>query len=79
MIILLLLLLLYYCKLLFFLEENNQQMHRNCAFLKIYLSIAPTCFGYFPAIIRVLVIRYNVREQCAYFQDTVIYISVLRF
>jgi hypothetical protein len=55
-------------------------MHRNCApFLKIYFFIAPTCFGYSFAIIRVLVTWYNVREQCAYFQDTDIYISVLQF
>ena len=53
-------------------------MHRNCVyFLKIYLCIAPTCFVYSLAIIRVLVIWYNVREQCAYFQDTVIYMSVI--
>ena len=55
-------------------------MHCNCiSFLKIYLFIAPTCFGYSLAIIRVLVIWYNVRQKCAYFQDTVIYISVLWF
>jgi hypothetical protein len=36
-------------------------MHCNCAsVLKIYLFIAPTCFGYSLAIIRVLVIWYNV-------------------
>jgi hypothetical protein len=62
-----------------FLEKNNQQMHRNCvSFLKIYLFNASTCFGYSLTIIRVLVIWYNEREQYAYFQDTVIYISVLR-
>ena len=51
--------------------KRNQQMHRNCAsFLKIYLFIAPTCFGYSVAIIRVSVIWYNVREQCVYLQDS---------
>jgi hypothetical protein len=54
-------------------------MHRNCVFfLKTYLFIASTCFGYSFTIIRVLVIWYNVREQCTYFQDTIIYIIVLR-
>ena len=54
-------------------------MHCNCvSLLKIYLLITPTCFGYSLAIIRVLVIRYNVREQCVYFHDKPIYISVLR-
>ena len=54
-------------------------MHRNCVtFLQTYLFIAPTCFGYSLAIIMVLIILYNVREQCAYFQDTVIYTGVLQ-
>jgi hypothetical protein len=54
-------------------------MQWNCVyFLKIYLFIAPTCFGYFLAIIKVLVIWYTVSEECAYFQGTVIYISVLQ-
>ena len=62
-------------------RKSNQQMHWNCVFSQkfIYFFIAPTCFGYSLAITRVLVIWYNIGEQCAYFQDTVIYISVLQF
>jgi hypothetical protein len=53
-------------------------MYWNCVyFIKIYLSIAPTCFGYCLAIIRVLVIWYTISVYI--FQDTLIYISVLEF
>jgi hypothetical protein len=55
-------------------------MHRNfMSFLKIYLFIAPICFGYSLAIIRVLVIWYRGRTMCVFLQDTVIYISVFQF
>ena len=46
--------------------QNNQQMHWNClSFFKMHLYIAPTRFSYSLPIIRVYVIWYNVREQCA--------------
>ena len=41
----------------------------NCtcvSFLKIYLFIAPTCFGYSLAIIKVLVIWYSGRTMCIF-------------
>ena len=42
-------------------------MHWNCvSFLKIYLFIAPICFGYSLAIIRVLVIWYSGRTMCTF-------------
>ena len=42
-------------------------MHLDCAFFKIYLLIAPTCFGYSLAIIRVLVIWYSGRTMCIFY------------
>jgi hypothetical protein len=66
-------------------QLTGEKVTNKCAvivyiFLKcIYLFIAPTCFGCSLAIIRMLVIWYNAREQCVYLQDTIIYISVLQF
>ena len=48
-------------------------------YLFIYLFIALPCFGYSLVISRVPVICYNRRNKVYIFQDTVIYISVLRF
>ena len=71
---------------------NWRKSNQKCTgivyiFLKfIYLSIAPTCFGYCLAIIRVLVIWY-IGKRCVYFpkyssNDCIfenIHISVLQF
>jgi hypothetical protein len=60
--------------------KSNQQMHWNCvSLLKIYLFIVTTRFGYFLAIIRVLVIWYSGINNVYIFRDTVIYIRVLQF
>ena len=48
-------------------RKSNQQIHCNfVSFIKTYLFIAPTCFGYFLAIIRVLVIWYSGRTMCIF-------------
>ena len=45
-------------------------MHRNCvSFLKIYLFITPTCFGYSLATIRVLLIWYSGRTMFSATQE----------
>jgi hypothetical protein len=42
-------------------------MQWNCVcFLNMYLFIAPTCFGYFLAIVKVLVMCYSGRTMCIF-------------
>jgi hypothetical protein len=68
-----------YAQLLNSWRKSNQQMHCNCvSFLKIYLCIAPTCFCYSLAVIRVFVMWHSGRTMCIFSKVTIIYTSVLQ-